>query len=534
MMKNIQSVAVKYLPFPGLRFLIIILLALGIFFRFVNIDSKVYWHDEAYTSLRVSGYTKSEFVQQAFKGSAIPAQSLQKYQQVNSEKDVIKTINSLAVDDSQHPPLYYVMVRLWMQIFGNSVAATRSLSAIISLLAFPCIFWLCLELFDSPITAWISVALLTVSPFHVAYAQEARQFSLWTLTILLGSAVLLRAIRLNTKRLWVIYAITVALGLYTFLFSGLVVLAHNVYVFTIERFKFTKKVRNNLIATSAGFLSFIPWVLIIINNLSQVKNTTATAQTKQSLSSLINSWIQNISCLFGDFWRYEQYLPDLHFSALRWGQFLVPLLVILVVFSFAFVYKKTQPRVWLFIFILSAVPAFSLILPDLIIGGKLSVRARYVIPCYVGIQLAVTYLLTTQTIFSRLKTQKFWQLVTVVLISAGVISCSISSQAETWWNKGSHENIQIARVVNQLVKPLLISSTYSLNIGNLMSISHRLNSTVYVQLLLGDNQPHIPDSFSDVFVFNVSKEVKLVMEKTYNFVKVEKTNSLWRLEKKII
>ncbi|MBD2165943.1 glycosyltransferase family 39 protein [Calothrix membranacea FACHB-236] len=533
-MQYIKHFLEKYLPFQGLRFVIIILLALGIFFRFVNIESKLYWHDEAYTSLRVSGYTKSEFVQQAFIGRVIPAQFLQKYQQTNPDKSVVNTINSLAVDDSQHPPLYYVMVRLWMQVFGNSVAATRSLSVIISLLAFPCLFWLCLELFGSPITAWISVALLTVSPFHVAYAQEARQFSLWTLIILLGGAVLLRAIRLNTKQLWIMYALTVGLGLYTFLFSGLVVLAHSVYILTIERFKLSKKIKAYFIATISGFLTFIPWLFVIIHNLSQVNETTTTAQARQSLSSLMQSWIQNISCLFGDFWRYEQYMPDLNFTALRWGRFLVPFLLILVIYSFIFVARKSQSRVWLFIFILSAVPAFAVIFPDVVIGGKLSARARYVIPCYVGIQLAVTYLLTHQTIFYQVKFQKFWQLVTVILISTGVISCTISSQAETWWNKGSYENVQIARVVNQSAKPLLISSTNSLNIGNVMSISHLLNPTVNLQLLLGNNLPQIPSEFSNVFVLNVSQEVKNAMEKDYKFVKIKKTDKLWRLEKNVI
>ena len=44
------------LPLANLKFFFVVLLVLGIFFRFVNIDRKIYWHDEAYTSLRVAGY----------------------------------------------------------------------------------------------------------------------------------------------------------------------------------------------------------------------------------------------------------------------------------------------------------------------------------------------------------------------------------------------------------------------------------------------------------------------------------------------
>ncbi len=43
-----------------LRFLIVMLLMVGIFFRFFNLDRKVYWHDETFTSLRISGYTVIE------------------------------------------------------------------------------------------------------------------------------------------------------------------------------------------------------------------------------------------------------------------------------------------------------------------------------------------------------------------------------------------------------------------------------------------------------------------------------------------
>jgi uncharacterized membrane protein len=55
----------------SLQFLIIVLLVLGVFFRFVNLDRKVYWDDETITSLRVSGYTLEEMSQQVFDGSVI-------------------------------------------------------------------------------------------------------------------------------------------------------------------------------------------------------------------------------------------------------------------------------------------------------------------------------------------------------------------------------------------------------------------------------------------------------------------------------
>ena len=166
-------------PVNALLFLVLVMLILGVFFRFVNLDKKPYWHDETFTSLRISGYTKAELIQQASDQGVFPIKDLLKYQYPNPEKNVINVVNSLAAEDT-HPPFHVLITRFWMQWFGNSPAVARNLSAVISLLALPCIYYLCLELFNSPLTGWMAICLLAVSPFHVLYAQKAREYSLWT------------------------------------------------------------------------------------------------------------------------------------------------------------------------------------------------------------------------------------------------------------------------------------------------------------------------------------------------------------------
>ncbi|MDP8965756.1 MAG: glycosyltransferase family 39 protein, partial [Cyanobacteriota bacterium] len=267
-MLNNKSPFLWTMPPVWLRFFIVILLFFGIFFRFVNLDQKVYWIDEAFTSLRVSGYTEAEVVQELSNAGIVGIESLQKYQRPNSDKGIIGTINSLAIEDPHHPPLYYLIARFWAQCFGNSVAVMRTLPALFSLLALPCIYWLCLELFEStltaPLTGWVAVALLAISPFQVLYAQESREYSLWTVTILASSLALLRARRLKTKASWFIYAVTLTLSLYTFLFSALVALGHGIYIVALERFRLTKVLISYLLALLAGMLLFSPWLIVFI------------------------------------------------------------------------------------------------------------------------------------------------------------------------------------------------------------------------------------------------------------------------------
>lgn len=490
-------------PPIGIRFLVIVLLLLGIFFRFVNLDRKVYWFDETFTSLRISGYTESEVVNQVCNGKQIGIEDLQKFQRLTREKTLTDTIKSLALEDPQHPPLYYIMTRFWVQWFGNSVAVTRSLSALISLLVFPSIYWLCLELFNSSLVGWVAIGLIAVSPFHVLYAQEAREYSLWTVTILLSSAALLRAIRLKTKLSWGMYAATVVLGLYTFLFSGLVAIGHGIYVVITESFRCGKTVTSYLLASIVSILAFMPWFLIIINNSSQLSQTTAWTGNNLSRLTLIKIWLLNLGYFFFDFSAYvDNYSWVKYISiCLRYT------ILILVGYSIYFLCRNTPKRVWLFILTLIGTTGLALIIPDLILESQRSKTGRYLLPCYLGIQLAVAYLLSTQIIsvsakFWRLK----WQLVTTILLSVGILSCAISSGAETSWHKDlNYYTPQIVHIVNSSPRPLLITFCQKFwALGDEMPLSYLLAPTVQLQLL-NEQKPQMPQikaGFSDVFLLD--------------------------------
>ncbi|MBD2603953.1 glycosyltransferase family 39 protein [Scytonema hofmannii FACHB-248] len=531
-------------PPKGLRFLVIVLLVLGVFFRFVNIDRKVYWFDETFTSLRISGYTEKEAIAQLCNGQQIGIEDLQKYQHPNPEKTLTDTLKSLALEDPQHPPLYYVMTRFWVQLFGSSIVVIRTLTALFSALTLPCIYWLCLELFNSSLVASVAVALLAVSPFHVLYAQEAREYSLWSLTTLLSSVTLLRAMRLKTKLSWGMYAVTLALGLYTFLISGLVIIAHSVYVFAIERFRLTKRVISYVLASLVGFLAFTPWLVVILSQSDQINKTTGwTGEVKISWLALIINWIFKLSYLFVDF-NYST-IGDFEGSSLKLlVQSSTVFILILVGYSIYFLCRKSPKQVWLFVLTLIGMTLLPLAIPDFISGGVRSQIPRYLIPSYLGIQLAVSYLLATQIFSSSLTTGflKLWQLVMVTLISAGVICCAIISQAETWWYKDLNlYTPQVVRIINQTPQPLVITSCEGTwRLGDEMALSYRLDPKVRLLLVKESNVPQIPNTFSDVFFYNPFynaplKVLEYKLEKEQKF-KIEKdvypeNLQLWKLTK---
>lgn len=525
-----------------LRFLIVVLLVIGIFFRFVNLERKVYWHDETYTSLRISGYTANEVRQQIFNNRVIMGTYFDKYQRPNPENNLGDTIKSLAIEDPQHPPLYYIIARFWVQIFGSSVTAIRSLSAFISLLVFPCVYWLCKELFRVPLSVpFIAIALMAISPIHLVYAQEAREYMLWTVTILLSSASLLRAIRLESKSkelakkhqasdstfAWGIYAATLALSLYTFLLSGFVAVAHAIYIFTIAKFEFNKTVKDYLLASLAGFLAFIPWILVVLFNFSQLDSVTSWTKTQINFINLIQGWLIQLSHIFWDFnFGFENPLSYL----------ITPVILIFVGYAIYFIYRTSNEKSWLFIVLLIAVPALPLILPDLLFGGIRSLSDRYLLPSYLGIQIAVAYLLATQIYSGNLARRQIWQIITVLIITCGMISCGVNSQAETWWSKViSYGNPQVATIINQASRPLLISDSFGINYGNVFSLSYLLEPKVRFQLVKEQKIPKIYNQFTDVFFLNPANDFRQKIETSYksklNVVYKDNYYSLWKLAK---
>ncbi|WP_373537198.1 glycosyltransferase family 39 protein [Microcoleus sp.] len=511
------------LPPKGLRVVIVILLLLGIFFRFGNLGGKVYWIDEAYTSLRMSGYTESEFIEQVVDGKIREIQYLQKYQRINSEKSVVDTVKGLALEEPQLAPLYFITTRFWVQLFGDSIAVTRSMSAVFSLLALPCMYWLCLELFESSLTAWLGVSLLAVSPFQIVYAQEARPYSLFVLIILLSGAALLRAMRLKTNSSWAIYALTVALGFYSHLLFALVALGHGIYVAISEILRFKKNIIGYLLASITGIIAFSPWILVFIINSQNVNQKTSWQSLKIPLPDLAVNWVYNIAKQFFDL-GIDSNVPRLY------SRLILLLILIIVAYSFYLLLKYTEQRVWLFVMTLTCVIVVIFLPADIIFGGIRSLNTRYMIPCYLGMQIAVAYLFASKITSPQVtvQLQKLWRLAFAAVLSVGIISCCIYLPADTWWNKDrSYINIPIARTVNSASGPLLVADlwVYSVDtIANLLSLSYLLvPQTKFI--VFPPQIVEIPPNFKEIFLYGISPEVKAEIEKKTPY-EIEKVYSL--------
>jgi len=76
-----------------------------------------------------------------------------------------------------HPPLYYLLLHVWTDVFGSGDIAARALSGVFGLLTIP-LAWIAGRRRGGPLLGWIAVIVVALSPFAVRYSDEARMYSM--------------------------------------------------------------------------------------------------------------------------------------------------------------------------------------------------------------------------------------------------------------------------------------------------------------------------------------------------------------------
>jgi uncharacterized membrane protein len=280
------------------------------------------------------------------------------------------------------------------------------------------------------------------------------------------------------------------------------------YVLILEGFRLTKKVVAFAVSTAAALLMFIPWLIILYESRSNVLATTSWTDSKITFFQLIQSWLVGFVRLFFDINNqsddsFVQLLPFL---------VVFPLLLFLVGYSAFFIYRETPRRVRIFLFCLIGSAFVPLALFDIWKGGgRMSAANRYFIPAYIGIQLSLAYLLGTR-LMKEMSTVRLraWQGIGAFIALLGIVSCAVSSRAESWWNKDPEGmNSQIAEIINRSEGALVISDgwmghLFSLNVGLRDRVNLQIEPLCYVcsNFNVASADPVITDNFNEIFYFH--------------------------------
>jgi mannosyltransferase len=177
----------------------------------------------------------------------------------------------LRVDGS--PPLYYMLLSIWMDLVGNGPGETQALSVAISLLAVPGGMWAGWSLFGRR-AGLICAALCAVNPFLTQFAQETRMYSLMLVLSLLATAAFLHVFAFGRRGYLPLFFVLLALMLYThnwglFLSVGLVCALVPCWYVSENRHSFWK---DALIGFGGAGLLYLPWLPTLLH---QIQHTGA-------------------------------------------------------------------------------------------------------------------------------------------------------------------------------------------------------------------------------------------------------------------
>lgn len=121
------------------------------------------------------------------------------------------------IGQTSKPPLFYFLLKLWLPL-GASEGLTRLLTLLWGALSVPAQYWLGRTMVDRRV-GLVSAALLALSPFHVAYSQELRMYTLQGFFLTLAIGFLARALDSGRKAHWAAFAATATLAAYAHYFS---------------------------------------------------------------------------------------------------------------------------------------------------------------------------------------------------------------------------------------------------------------------------------------------------------------------------
>jgi len=177
------------------------------------------------------------------------------------------------------PPLYYLLLGLWIRVFGDSEAATHALSLVFATACIPLAYAAGRSLFDRRV-AVVAALIASLDPFLTYYAQETRMYALAAMLSLVATLAFVNGV-LRGRRAW---AAVLVLAL------AAMVYAHNWGLFfcvavAVTTFAVARERWRLLVAVAAGtVLLYLPWMPTLV---SQVVHTGAPWAKRPTITALL-------------------------------------------------------------------------------------------------------------------------------------------------------------------------------------------------------------------------------------------------------
>ncbi|CAB4951751.1 unannotated protein [freshwater metagenome] len=195
-----------------------------------------------------------------------------------------------------NPPVYYLLLHVWLRLFGDSVAAAHSLSTVFALAAVPGVFLLARRPLG-PGVALGATALAATLPYLTYFGQETRMYSMVAFLSVIVAGLHLRLFDAGARRVQVALALVLIVLLYThtwgvFLVGGSVMAVGARALMQPDRAGRLRVVRIGFLVHLAAAVAWAPWIPILAKQASETGAPWSLRPTFTMLLEAVGSVVQ--------------------------------------------------------------------------------------------------------------------------------------------------------------------------------------------------------------------------------------------------
>jgi mannosyltransferase len=156
----------------------------------------------------------------------------------------------------ENGPLYFLLLRPWIVLAGDSEFSVRFFSLVFGVLAIPLAYalgrkWL------SPLGSMLGALLLAFSPYLIWYSQEAKMYALITFLTMLSLYLYVEALTRGQWPYWAAYVVATSFCLYIHILAALVILLE-IILFVVWWPRYRARLKPWLLAIGCVTLPYIP------------------------------------------------------------------------------------------------------------------------------------------------------------------------------------------------------------------------------------------------------------------------------------
>lgn len=165
-----------------------------------------------------------------------------------------------------HPPLYHIILKLFLQLFSATELSARMPSVIFGTLTVYVIYLIGKKLYDEK-TGLIAATLLATAPLHIYYSQEARMYAMAAFFVSLSVYFFISIINKDKIIFWIGFIVSTTLMLYTDYIPYFMLPTYLFYLFLFRKYISKSTIYSFAPAFLLVLILISPWLYFIPKQL---------------------------------------------------------------------------------------------------------------------------------------------------------------------------------------------------------------------------------------------------------------------------